>query len=94
MEIFSFGVGHEPNDEMYCHFKSFSLNIKLKGEVKELTCRKRRENALIFFFFWPGIVLFGDLGGVPRSLSALLCQVGLWTHSMGFTGSLGGLWSL
>ena len=51
MEIFSFGVGHEPNDEMYCHFKSFSLNIKLKGEVKELTCRKRRENALIFFFF-------------------------------------------
>lgn len=52
MEIFSFGVGHEPNDEMYCHFKSFSLNIKLKGEVKELSSRKRRENALIFFFFF------------------------------------------
>lgn len=59
----------------------------------ELSSRKRRENVLIFFF-WPGIVLFGDLGGVPRSLSALLSQVGLWTHSMGFIGSLGGLWSL
>ena len=51
----------------------FTLHIKLKGELKELSSRKQRENALIFFFFWPGIVLFGDLGGVPRSLSALLC---------------------
>lgn len=30
MEIFSFGVGHEPNDEMYCHFKSFYSKYKIK----------------------------------------------------------------